>query len=119
MKKIKTFISNKRRQIIQTVAMTSVFIAASVGAISADGPGVDPGALQDLINGFVTPIKDVLIWVVPTVAAIGALILGIRHFFKNEQEQEEFDLMGKLVKLGIVAAILQSIAIVFKIFGVA
>lgn len=106
-------IMNKRNAIKSLIVTGIIFLNANVHA----EPGVNEGELKNLISAYTDPIKNVMIWIVPTVAIIGALVLGIKHFFKNEQEQEEFDLVGKLIKLGIVASLLQSVAIVFKIFG--
>lgn len=101
--------------IVKGALITSVVFMNS--KVAAATPGVNEGQLKELISAYTNPIKNVMIWVVPTAAIIGALVLGIQHFFKNEQEQEEFNLVGKLIKLGIVASLLQSIAILFKIFG--
>lgn len=100
------------------VGISLFLISTQVGNISADGPGVDEAAFKSLISNFVDPIKNVLIWVVPTVAVIGALIMGIKYFFKNEQEREDYEIITKLINLAIVASLFQSIAILFRIFGV-
>ncbi len=115
---MKKKIRNIKQKTVKVIALSSVMIVATMNPIFA-APGVNEEELKSLVGDFVDPISNVLIWVVPAVAVIGAAILGIKFFFKNEQEQEEFDLVGKFVKYGIVASILQSIAIVFKIFGVA
>ena len=112
-------LKKKLSSVFKYVTLSSVLLFAGVSKVFAeDGPGVNEEELKNLVNGYVDPIKNVLIWVVPVCAAIGAAILGVKHFFKTEQEQEDFDLISKLIKLGIVAILIQSIVIVFKIFGV-
>lgn len=112
---------NKLRQLKtkfgRIIGLSVVMIFATLNPVFA-APGVNEEELKTLVGDYVNPISNVLIWLVPIVAVIGAAIVGLRFFFKNEQEQEEYDLMGKFVKYGIVASILQSITIVFKIFGV-
>lgn len=115
---MKQKLKNIKLKTIKVIALSSVMIVATMNPIFA-APGVNEEELKTLVGDYVNPISNVLIWLVPIVAVIGAAILGLRFFFKNEQEQEEYDLMGKFVKYGIVASILQSIAVVFKIFGVA
>lgn len=80
--------------------------------------GVNAEEFKSFIQLFTDPIQEVLLWVIPSVAVIAAIIMGLMYFFKTEQEKEEFEIIGKLIKMGIVAAILQSVAIVFRILGV-
>lgn len=113
--------SEKRKVFTMRLSLILVGLHASMFSVLAEEEqksGVDGQGLKDLIDSYLNPIKGAVLYAIPASAVIAIVIMAIRNFFKNEEQKEEFDLIGKIIKTGIIAGLAQSAAIVLKIFNV-
>ena len=113
--------NEKRKVFTMRLSLILVGLHASMYSVFAEEgqkTGVDEQGLKDLIDSFLNPIKGAVLYAIPAAAAIAIAIMAIRNFFKNEEQKEEFDLIGKIMKTGIIAGLAQSVAVVLKIFNV-
>ncbi|QIK56354.1 hypothetical protein G7059_00090 [Erysipelothrix sp. HDW6A] len=115
-------IMNEKKQVLAIrTSLILVGLHASMFSVFAEeeqNSGVNGQAFKDLIDSFINPIKDGILYAIPASAAIGIGIMALKNFFKSEEQKEEFDLIGKIVKTGMIAGLAQSVALVLKIFNV-
>lgn len=95
---------------------TGIILFASTQNILA--AGVDEGALKSWIDSFLKPILNGLLYAVPIATAIAIVINILKNFFMSEQEKDEFNLIGKCIKLAIIGGIATGVLGFLKIFGV-
>lgn len=109
-------INKNRKDLVFRLSIVGTGLFLSTTNVFA--AGVDEQAFKDLIDSFLNPLKNSILYAIPAAAVIAIAIMAMRNFFKNEEQKEEFDLIGKIIKTGIIAGLAQSAALVLKIFGV-
>lgn len=80
-------------------------------------PGFDGDGAWELANRYIAPITSFLLLLVPVVAAAVALYSYVQWALKDEDEREQRPYGKSLKKILIGAIIAESIAAIFKIFG--
>lgn len=106
----------KFKLVKNTITASAFLLIASISTVNAQG--VDEGALKGLIDSFLKPILNGLLYAVPIATAIAIVINILKNFFMSEQEKDEFNLIGKCIKLAIIGGIATGVLGFLKIFGV-
>lgn len=74
-------------------------------------------AFKDWVTTYTTPITNALLWILPILAVISALIGFVSWLGKSENEREQQPWFKPLKNLMIGLLVAESIIIIFKIFG--
>lgn len=104
------------KKIKNVISTTGFLLLVSTQSVLAEG--VDEGALKGWIDSFLKPILNGLLYAVPIATAIAIVINILKNFFMSEQEKDEFNLIGKCIKLAIIGGIATGVLGFLKIFGV-
>ena len=112
-------IKNTLSKALTSASVTAVLVTSKIMMISAETtPGFDLEEAKKLTDGYTAPLKQYFLYIIPAVVVIAASILGVKYFFKKEEEKEDFDIYGKLINYGLVASVIQSLAVFMRIFGI-
>ncbi len=109
----------KRIKTIMTSSLSALIMAfMATTPVHAAGNGMDTGAMQSWIRGYLDPLETVLLWAIPTILGIYLLIKAIT-FFSKESEGEQQKPYWASVKTGlIVGVVAESVTVLLKIFGI-
>lgn len=80
--------------------------------------GFNEGAAKELILSYTNPIQNVLIWAIPSIAGIAALIAGGKYMLIDEEERDRHKFFKQLKRILIVAVVCESLTVIMKIVGI-
>lgn len=110
---MKTMKSIKTRIILTATAFITFM---NITPVRADGLNIQP--LKDWITNYMVPLKDVLLWGVPTVTGVVCLIIGIRYLDKKADGDEQKPYIIQIKPVLIAAAVLMGVDIFLQAFSI-
>lgn len=99
------------RKIINALLMSFLFVLP----VHAEGFNTD--LAKSIINQYLDPLRQFLLWFVPVGFVVAALISGSKWFFMDDQEREQKPITKTLTKLAIAAVVIWSIPVIATILG--
>lgn len=80
--------------------------------------GFNESAAKSFVKSYTDPLTNFLLWAVPTVGLIAAVVSGLIYLLKDEEERDRKKLSKDLKKILMTCIILESITVIFKIVGI-
>lgn len=81
--------------------------------------GFNKGEAMNFVKTYTDPLTSFLLWAVPVIAIIAAIISGITYLIKDEEDRDRKKFSKELKRILFVAIIIESISVIFKIVGIA
>lgn len=78
---------------------------------------IDVEGIKTLLSPYFEDFTTILLWVIPVIAGVCALVSSVKWFAKDEDEREQKPLEKTLWKIGIYAVIVELIPVLYKLFG--
>ena len=112
MKKLKK-IKNSIVIVISLVLFNPMVISA------VKTPTFNDGAAKEATQGFLTPMMNFALWLVPILTGLVWGIAGLAWLAKDEDDREQKPFMKTSKRIVIVGVIVECIPVLLKIFGLA
>ena len=78
---------------------------------------MDLDQFKNWVTGYTEPITQALLWVIPIIGIIAALVSVIKWLALSDEEKEQKSWSKPLITILKVVLVGEAITIIFKIFG--
>lgn len=86
--------------------------------VLATAPKINEGKARDLILSYLTPLSNILVWVIPAAALFACLGSLFFWMLKDEDDKERHKPFRMIKRIIIVAIIGESLSAIFVILGI-
>lgn len=105
----------KKNKFLATLYVAFVTGTYNLAQVHAD---FDENAAKTFINGYLNPITNVLLVLVPAVTTAMCIYKYIKWAAMDEDEQQQKPIFKTIKNYIFWAVIIESLTVIFKIFGI-
>lgn len=111
------------KKILKTLSFYALLLVTKFGMMFAyaeetTASGLNEGEFKAWVSAYLTPLQNILLWVIPIVLAIYLLVSAVKYFSKESEGEQQKPYWVQVKKGVIVGVIAESVTLLLKIFSI-